>query len=192
MSERDQWKSELADIQARLMTLAPSPSRIERDQLMYQAGFAAGRASRSQRAWIPPLLSATAATVIALIATRQYEPSVAPQPSVSSAARDAVVPSAVGTGRDKSTSDPSFSVFTSFQLDLSKAPLLAERERALRFEFDEPAAEAAHNVTVEDRATASIQQLRQEFMLQRQPSTTFGIESIWRWLQPGTDKGETT
>ena len=65
---------ELADVEARLATLGALPCRIDRDELLYRAGFAAAQARGAESTrWRGPVVSAAAAA-IAVAATHMLWP----------------------------------------------------------------------------------------------------------------------
>ncbi|QEH33888.1 hypothetical protein OJF2_24200 [Aquisphaera giovannonii] len=62
---QDAPEPELSEIAAELGKLAPAGSRVNRDRLMYEAGFAAGRTSaRGRRGWAWPSVAAALAFAV--------------------------------------------------------------------------------------------------------------------------------
>jgi hypothetical protein len=61
---QESFDPELTDIESALGQLAPVPSRLDRDKLMFEAGAALARPAR-QRGWVWPSIAATLAVVLA-------------------------------------------------------------------------------------------------------------------------------
>lgn len=193
MSIKDRLPDELADVRARLHAVQPAPCRIERDELMYRAGFAAAQARLSQRRWILPAI--TAAAVIAALAIRLREPTSNPVPAGGPISDATAAPVAVEATIDEmlhARATIPQARHPVFRFDISSAPLLAARERALQFEFDEPTHRSTADTTMTMHRAASVQQLRQELLFPRKSPATISGPFPWQWLKSWTRKKDMT
>ncbi len=139
MSPEPSLPPELASFESQLFKQPLPGSGIDRDELLYQAGWAAAQASR-KRNWLWPTTSgvlAASVLVLALFLIRSPEEShtvtlveaASPKAQVAVAEPDLQIP-VVSPPEQFSSRWARRSPFLS--------PFLAMRERALRMEFEEP------------------------------------------------------
>lgn len=154
MSTKDRLTPELAELEDRLRNLAPTASTVDREALMYRAGWEAAEAALQTRRlpatklWIWPATSAALAAALLLVLTLRPEPAKLSaslqQRNDSNAATSQLIvtddekaaPAVQVRNQRVPTIAPQLNRYA------STAPLLAMRERALRFDFDDPAADA--------------------------------------------------
>jgi hypothetical protein len=152
--------AELSDVETLLKQYSPAASAINRDTLMYQAGFTAGEAStRKATHWLwPATTAAFAASLLMLLAF----------PSVNLIQQVSVQPEQP----PKPIVEPSVSVdepkvVRAARVPLkgyfSTAPMLVMRERALRGDFGDRRAEAVFDTWPQPSAFTN-RQLLQEFL----------------------------
>ena len=195
MPAEDGLPRELAAVEARLASVAPKPSRLDRDALLYRAGYAAARASASRGRWLSRLTTA-AAVLVAIVATHclstmsKRAPTVQAQKSAQSAARK----SPLAMKDEPAEPRPGLAPRPSpvYRFDIKNAPLLAARERALQMEFDEPPIELASDAVPEADVSGTIQQLREELL--PRPDNRARLEKMfpWKWQHIGMHTGEST
>lgn len=184
MSNEDRMPHEFIDIEARLSALAPAPSRVDRDALLYRAGFAAAKAQAAKRRWIPPVTTA-AAVLVAVVVTHALSTTSA---TVIPDAGDKVAYRSAKTA-DEQASPAQRAPRPQYRFNLKTAPLLAARERALQMDFEE-LPELASGVSVPSGPAATFRRLQEEYMPRR--SGTDAEPSPSRWLQPWIRNGEST
>ena len=184
MSHDERIPADLAAIEARLATLAVEPAGIDRDQLLFAAGLAAGRSRGMPWRVVAGTAFVTAASVLLAVLpwlqTDRVDPSLAemtttlPPPGERSIAppnpREEV-----GVSRDRPWT-------TTVRFDRSVAPLLVAREQALRFRH-EPAQPYDSAIRAVSRAATSLGDLRGELLPTGSPVPSFGFPQILRWLQ---------
>jgi len=131
MSTEPDLPSELMSFEAQLRRQSLPACRVDRDELMYEAGWAAAEASR-QKNWLWPATSVVlAASVLALAAFLVRGPE---EPRTIVAAEVATPQTEKKTSVPPVASDP-----PRYPLRwIPRSPFLAMRDRALRMEFDEP------------------------------------------------------
>ena len=190
----DGLPTDLASVEERLLRLAPTSSRLDRDELMFRAGAAAaevrlvqGGGGLRRQQWTLPLWTAAAAAVFAVAMTRQFWPSLpagdaaggqtGPDAPAGAVAEGALVKA---TGEDRPVQLPTL------RFASTRAPMLAAREKALRFEFDSPPA-----ATAAEGPVSSVRQLREELLPPR-ATPQWQELGLWNWLQGLTVAGETT
>lgn len=154
MSTEDRLTPELAELENRLRNLAPTASTVDREALMYRAGWEAAEAALQTRRfstaklWIWPATSAALAATLLLVLTlrperaersarlqQQMETQVAPPQPIDTGKTQAAPPVQV---RNQTTP----TMTRQLNRYAPTAPLLAMRERALRFDFEDPTADA--------------------------------------------------
>jgi len=198
MSDEYQLPDELAAVQTRLARLVPAPSHINRDEMMYRAGWVAARnrapSGRVVR-WFPMVSAATAAVIaVAVIAVVALAPLFWPALTsthrvVSEATNDDSLVLEIEEPPVPLQSKPKRIDQSKRLRTFSGAPLLAMRERALRFEFDDPTTASATDATW---PSVSRQQLREEFLPSRTATTSNIDAGLWQWLPFGDRGGDAT
>ena len=193
MSSQQRLPHELAEVEAHLNAFTPAPSRIDRDQLMYRAGLAAAQSQRSLRQWVLPTMTAAVAAVLAVAATlhvaainRRPLDQFRRSPVVAADVLDVVA-------EDKPQEQPWYAYADPpFRFSSRNAPLLAARDRALQFEFEEPTPVLAAGATHASEHVPSMRLLREEFLPQRVEPAMINDEFPWIWLQPWNQTREAT
>ncbi len=199
MSNENGSPYEFLDVEARLSALAPSPSRVDRDTLLYRAGFAAAKAQAARRRWVRPVTTA-ASVLVAVVVTH----------AVSSTSGPAVVPGAGETpnfashpAEEPDVVSPSAKAaeeetpwhpkrpHPQYRFNPETAPLLAARERALAMDFDERP-ELASDSPPRPRPRATIRQLQKELFPHRTNAPSAEEESPRHWLRRWLRNGEST
>ena len=184
MSNENRMPHEFIDVEARLSALAPTPSRVDRDALLYRAGFAAAKAQTAKRRWMPPVTTA-AAVLVAVVVTHTLStvrPTVVPRADDEVAFRSAKV-------AEEQASLAQRSPRPQYRFNLKTAPLLAARERALQMDFEEPP-ELASGMSIPSGPAATFRRLQEEYLPRRPGSDAEPSPS--RWLQPWIRNGEST
>ncbi len=171
MSTENSLPSELAAFEARLRKQPLDRVEIDRDELMYQAGWAAAEAARKMR-WLWPTTSGVLAASVLVLATfllnGPEEPPMTTIAEVAPPKIEVTVPAPVDETPIVShpTRYPSRWAQPRWT---QRSPFLAMRDRALRMEFDEPASFAGPASFVEiddDYAPKAVtaRELMQEFL----------------------------
>jgi hypothetical protein len=171
---------ELADIETQLRQLSLPDTRINREQLFYQVGWAAARASvvpASSLLW--PVTSGVLAAAVVVLAVL-----VARAPTTVQTVVEATVP-ALEQPAEQEIAKPRVEPFARRSLLpirrwAETAPLLAMRERALRGEFPEPSL-AVSLRTAPVPTTA--RELMREFLPEdeRNELTSPATTPLWPW-----------
>ncbi|NOY29687.1 MAG: hypothetical protein GXP28_05790 [Planctomycetes bacterium] len=135
MSTKHNLPPELAGFEARLRAEPLAASGVDRDGLMYQAGWAAAEASRKS-GWLWPttsvVLAASVVVLAALLLSSSSEMSSVARVEVET--KPVAVPVVVVEPKE-----PVINTWRQPKLRwTSRSPFLVMRERALRMEFDEP------------------------------------------------------
>ncbi len=193
MSSERRLPHELAEVEAHLNALMPPPSRIDRDQLMYRAGLAAAQSQGSRRQWVLPTMTAAVAAVLAVAATLQVAAITRRPPD--EFGRSPVVAADVldVVAEDKPEEQPlNANADPPFRFRFSNAPLLAARDRALQFAFEEPTSVLAAGATHASDHVPSMRLLREEFLPQKVEPAMINDAFPWIWLQPWNHKREAT
>jgi len=145
MSSEHNLPPELTSFEAKLRTESLADSRVNRDELMYQAGWAAAESAR-KTGWLWPTTSSVlAASVLVLAGLLVSSPAESPEDVVSEEETIAVAEPTVSAGGHARTNRkiiPSQKIAKRpVSRWASNSPFLVMRERALRMEFDEPVVE---------------------------------------------------
>lgn len=199
MSNENGSPCEFLDVEARLSALAPMPSRVDRDTLLYRAGFAAAKSQAARRRWIPPVTT-VAAVVVAVVVTHTVSTAShqAPRPDAGEVATPSAPESEVAfpfaevakeetPWRQTATRDK----HCQYRFNPETAPLLAARERALAMDFDEWPHVVSDTVSP-SRPAATIRQLQEEFLPRGKDGSPSKGMFPSHWLQPRTRNGEST
>ncbi len=177
---------ELAEIEAGLRQLSWPSARVNREQLFYQAGWAAARANldptssgNSRLLW--PTTSGVLATAVVVLAVL-----VARTPTTVPTVIEATVP-ALEQPAEQVVAKPQVETLArrsrlTFRHWAETAPLLAMRERALRGEFTEPS--LAVSLTTAPVPTTA-RELMREFLpeAERSESASPAVFPAWPWLR---------
>lgn len=154
MSTEDRLTPELAELENRLRNLAPTASTVDRETLMYRAGWEAAEAALQTRRLSTAKLWIWPATSVALAATLLLVLTLRPESTELSASSQQQNSTNEATQQPAEANDikamPAVQVQNQAVQAIvprrnryaSTAPLLAMRERALRFEFDDPSTNA--------------------------------------------------
>jgi hypothetical protein len=206
MSDELRLPDELAALEARLAAQSPPASGVNRDELMYRAGWAACEAQRRRpvqlhtkptrsdsariAAW--SVASAALAASLAVAATLHWQ-----LPRGAGLAKEANTSAqasfVAATPRAPSSDTPvQVSAVADYLALVSNpeardfvTPLLAFHRRQLRFTWPEPVVETVANGSVASPKTAS--QLREEFLPPPAPSSDGRRPTIvWPWSMPAT------
>ncbi len=171
---------ELADIETQLRLLSLPDTRINREQLFYQAGWAAARASvvpASSLLW--PVTSGVLAAAVVVLAVL-----VARTPTTVQTVVEATVPPVVRPV-EQEIAKPQVDTWARRSLPPIRywpetAPLLAMRERALRGEFSEPS--LVVSLTTAPVPTTA-RELMREFLPEdeRNELTSPATTPLWPW-----------
>ena len=176
---------ELAEIETQLHQLALPSARVNREQLFYQAGWAAAQANlgptssgNSRLLW--PLTSGVLAVAMVVLAVL-----VAQTPTTVQTVAEATVP-ALEQPAEQVVAKPQVETLArrsrlTFRHWAETAPLLVMRERALRGEFPEPS--LAVSLTVAPHPQMTARELMQEFLpkSERNESTSPAFFPAWPW-----------
>lgn len=199
MSNENGSPYEFLDVEARLSALAPMPSRVDRDTLLYRAGFAAAKSQAARRRWIPPVTT-VAAVVVAVIITHAVSttsppvvvPGAGETPNVAShPAEEPDVVSPFAKAAEEETPWRPKRPHPQYRFNPETAPLLAARERALAMDFDDPP-DLASDTPPRPRPRATIRQLQEELFPHRTNVPSGEGESPRHWLRPWLRNGEST
>ncbi|MDC0937126.1 hypothetical protein OAS39_12645 [Pirellulales bacterium] len=195
MSDNDRLPAELADVQSRLATVVPKGCSVNRDELMYRAGWAAASVQESRRlgSWAAGVLGAGLAAAATLAATN-----LLPSPDVGTTSVEHVASSGESVRSNHSptlaeiaTADRSRPKARRF--DETAAPLLALRDRALRNELVDITASIKSENFASLEMPASMKQLRKELMPMPHPTLPApSAPGPWQWLQSWSATGDTT
>ena len=160
MSDEYDLPSELANFEAQLRQEPLPATGIDRDRLMYQAGWAAAE-SVQQRNWLWPATSGGLAASLLVLAGLLILGTEKPPRMVSVQTTPLPVESSVATSRPQA---PSLSLHQRPPRQWNEnLPLLVMRDRALRMEFDEPATASWTNDDSSTEPTTA-RQLLQELL----------------------------
>ncbi len=177
---------ELAKIETGLRQLSLPSARVNREQLFYQAGWAAAQAnldpnlSGTPRLLWPTTSGVLAAAVVVLAVLVARTPTTVPT------VVEATVP-ALEQPTEQVVAKPQVEPFARRSLPTIRhwaetAPLLAMRERALRGEFPEPSLAVSLTVAPHPR-TMTARELMQEFLpeAERSESASPAVFPAWPW-----------
>jgi hypothetical protein len=183
---------ELIECEARLTQFVAAPSRIDRDQLMYRAGWAAARARKGHMASLLPVLcSAAAAAVLSVAIT--WRLATVSSIAIADQAGDEIAAGETAVARRAERVNPPVPAIqrAASRFQFTGAPLLAMRDRALRFEFDELAIDAS-DAPAASTPAVSARQLRDEFLPQRKSDVNGDGLLPWERLLQWTREEKTS
>ena len=190
MSTEPQLTSELTEMEALLRQFSPAPSAIDRDTLMYQAGWAAALTSKTNSThWLWPATSAALAAALLLLIVF---PATSPLQQTKTELADHTQPVEENTPVATPALPTPQVVLRFHRLPLrysDSAPLLALRDRALRNDFEDYTAANSTSESSLPTHTTNRQLLR-EFLPEttRQHNPHSGQQPFWTHL----NFGETT
>jgi hypothetical protein len=168
---------ELADIETQLRQLSLPDARVNREQLFYQAGWSAARASVAAAPSLlwPVTSGVLAAAVVVLVVFGLRTP-----PTVETVA-EATAPTIEQPVEQPAEPRVEYLRPTyPYRHRVETAPLLALRERALRGEFSEPTLAVSQSTSA---VPMTARELMQEFLpeAERSESTSPAATPSWPW-----------